>query len=69
MKITEQNRKPLIGKLEFKYKSSEKGKALIERINNDDDFTIEELRSATNKLEYKFKKSERGQALIQAILG
>jgi hypothetical protein len=69
MKIKEQNRKLLTGHFEFRWKNSPKGKAIIERIDNNDSFTPEELKSITNKLEYKYKNSDKGKALVLEILG
>ena len=69
MKIKEQNRKALTSHFEFRWKNSDKGKLIIERINNNESFTPEELKSITNKLEYKFKNSDAGKTLVTEILG
>ena len=59
----------IVKKLEYRFKHSDAGKAIIARLNSDDSFDREEVKMLLNKkLEYTFKNSECGKQMIEEII-
>lgn len=68
MKIKQSLREQIVKKLEYGYRNSERGIATIAKLNNNEDFTKDEIVSLSKKLEYRFKKSVGGIALLKELL-
>jgi len=66
MKLTSDQIKTFINKLEYTFKHSENGKKAISELSSD--LTKDQLNLLIKKLEYRYKNNDKGKKFIQSVV-
>jgi hypothetical protein len=68
MKLNESQKSTLNKKLEYRFRNSEVGKLLLEKVNTNVSLDKDEVITLVNKLEYRFKNSEVGKEFVKTLV-